>query len=90
MPQRLRTQTGVTDGAGLGGITVAALTAAGGFLDRCQLSGSWLILCLHRVVTGAPADSGQISQTGLSTLLDAISSRGIEVLPVGDVLRYYE
>lgn len=89
MPQRLRTQTGVNDGSGLGGITVSALTAAGGLLDRCQLSGSWLILCLHRVVSGVPTDSGQISVTGLQTLLDAIESRGIQVLPVGDVLRYY-
>ncbi|MFE0451591.1 polysaccharide deacetylase family protein [Streptomyces sp. NPDC058914] len=89
MPYRLRTITGVNDGTGLGGATVAVLTAAGGLLDRCASGGSWLNLCLHRVVTGTPTDAGQISLTGLQTLLDAIETRGITVLPVGDVLRYY-
>jgi len=88
MPYRLRAQTGINDGTGLGGITVASMTSTGGLLDQCA-NGGWLILCLHVITTTTPTDSTQISQTGFNTLMDAIASRGIQVLPVGDVLRYY-
>jgi hypothetical protein len=86
---RLKAITGVNDGTALGGTTVTALTAAGGPLDRCQLSGDWLILCFHKLVTGTPATSDEISQTGFNTVMDAINSRSIPVLPVTDALRYY-
>lgn len=88
-PQRLRALTGINDGSGLGGVTVSSLTAAGGPLDRCQVSGDWLILCFHKIVTGTPAANDEISQTGFNTVMDAIQSRSIPVLPVSDVLRYY-
>jgi peptidoglycan/xylan/chitin deacetylase (PgdA/CDA1 family) len=89
MPYRLRTQTGINDGTSLGGITVTSMTATGGLLDRCQLQGSWLIMAFHKIVTGTPVASTEISQTGFNAMMDAINSRGIKVLPVSDVLRYY-
>ncbi|MBL1104951.1 polysaccharide deacetylase family protein [Streptomyces sp. 5-8] len=89
MPYRLKAVTGINDGASIGGVTVASLTATGGKLDRCLNNGDWLNLCLHKIVTGSPADSTEISQTGFNTLMDAINSRGIPVVTVSEAMRYY-
>ncbi|MGW5198646.1 polysaccharide deacetylase family protein [Streptomyces spiralis] len=89
MPFRLKAVTGINDGTSLGGVTVSSLTATGGKLDRCLNNGAWLNLCLHKIVTGTPADSTEISQTGFNTLMDAISSRGIPVVTVSEAMRYY-
>jgi hypothetical protein len=86
MQYRLRAKSGVSSV----GTPVSSLTAAGGPLDRCQLDGSWYIICLHQIVTTTPADSTQLLQSDLSTLLSAINSRGIPVLPIGDVLKFYQ
>jgi hypothetical protein len=85
MLQRLRAKTGISSA----GTSVSSITAAGGLLDRCQLNGSWLNLCLHQITTGTVTDSTQISQTDFNTLMDGINSRGIPVLPVSDVMRLY-
>ncbi|MGW2932969.1 polysaccharide deacetylase family protein [Streptomyces sp. NPDC001156] len=89
MPYRLKAVTGINDGTSIGGVTVSSLTTAGGKLDRCLNNGDWLNLCLHKIVTGTPADSTEISQTGFNTLMDAISSRGIPVVTVSEAMRYY-
>lgn len=86
MPFRMRAYTGITDGSGIGGITVASMTAAGGPLDRAA-NGGWLVLCLHQIITGTPTDTTQISQAGFNQLMDGIAARGIPVRPVSDVLR---
>lgn len=88
MPYRLRAKTGVSSTGG-GGTLVSALTTAGGALDRCQLDGSWFIINLHQVITSTVTASTQISATDFSTLMTAINTRGIPVLPVGDVMRNY-
>ncbi|MEU5030162.1 polysaccharide deacetylase family protein [Streptomyces milbemycinicus] len=89
MPYRLKAVTGINDGASIGGVTVSSLTATGGKLDRCLNNGDWLNLCLHKIVSGTPADSTEISQTGFNTLMDAINSRGIPVITVSEAMRYY-
>jgi hypothetical protein len=89
MPHRLKAVTGINDGTSIGGVTVSSLTATGGKLDRCLNNGDWLNLCLHKIVSGTPADSTEISQTGFNTLMDAISSRGIPVITVSEAMRYY-
>ncbi|MET8511963.1 polysaccharide deacetylase family protein [Streptomyces sp. NPDC005077] len=89
MPHRLKAVTGINDGTSIGGVTVSSLTANGGKLDRCLNNGDWLNLCLHKIVSGSPADSTEISQTGFNTLMDAISSRGIPVITVSEAMRYY-
>ncbi|WP_367320264.1 polysaccharide deacetylase family protein [Streptomyces sp. HUAS ZL42] len=89
MPYRLKALTGINDGSGIGGTALANLTAAGGRLDRCAANGDWLILCLHRVVDGAPASSTEISKTGLNTLMKAIADRGIPVVTVAEAMAYY-
>ncbi|MCX4608724.1 polysaccharide deacetylase family protein [Streptomyces mirabilis] len=89
MPHRLKAVTGINDGTSIGGVTVSSLTATGGKLDRCLNNGDWLNLCLHKIVTGTPADSTEISQTGFNTLMDAINSRGIPVITVSEAMRFY-
>jgi len=87
MPQRLRAWTGISSATG--GTPVSTMTAAGGPLDRCVVNGDWLILCLHQLTTTTPGATTQLLQSDFNTLIDAINSRGIPVLPVGDVVRYY-
>ena len=65
------------------------MAASGGPLDRTKGAGNWLILCLHKLVTTTAADTTEITQTGFNTLMDAIAARGIPVLPINDVVRYY-
>lgn len=89
MPYRLKALTGINDGAGIGGTTLAKVTGPGGQLDRCARSGDWLILCLHKVVAGTPAASTEISQAGLGKLLDEIEKRDIKVLTVQEAMEYY-
>ncbi|MFD4529850.1 polysaccharide deacetylase family protein [Streptomyces sp. NPDC058470] len=89
MPYRLKALTGINDGSGIGGTTLANLTAAGGRLDRCANNGDWLILCLHRIVEGTPAASTEISRAGLATLMAAIAGRGIPVVTVSEAMAYY-
>jgi hypothetical protein len=85
MPQRVHALTAVSEAA----TTPATIVGAGNVLDRCKNSGSWLILCLHQIVTGSATDSTMLTQTGFGTVMDGINSRGIPVLPVADVIRYY-
>jgi hypothetical protein len=90
MPYRMRSVTGIGALAGAAAKGFPAnLTGAGGSLDRCQLDSSWLILTFHEVVTGTAATTNQCSQADFNAIMDAIAARNIEVLPVGDVLRYY-
>ncbi len=89
MPYRLKALTGVNDGSKLGGETLSELVDAGGPLDRCALGGDWLILCLHRIVEGAPAVSTELSTKGLDRLMREIDKRGIEVLTVQEAMGYY-
>ncbi|WSQ12422.1 polysaccharide deacetylase family protein [Streptomyces sp. NBC_01231] len=89
MPYRLKALTGINDGTGIGGTALSKVTGAGGKLDRCANNGDWLILCLHRIVEGAPASSTEIGKAGLTTLMQAIKDRGIPVLTVEEAMASY-
>ncbi|MFE8961722.1 polysaccharide deacetylase family protein [Streptomyces iakyrus] len=89
-PFRARSITGIGSLAGASAKGLPAnLTGAGGALDRC-LQGQWTILTFHEIVSGTAATTNQCSQTDFNAIMDAINSRGILVLPVGDVLRLYQ
>jgi peptidoglycan/xylan/chitin deacetylase (PgdA/CDA1 family) len=89
MPFRTRSITGIGSLAGASAKGLPAnLTGAGGTLDRC-LQGDWVILTFHEVVSGTAVTTNQCSATDFNSIMDAINSRGIPVLPVGDVLRLY-
>lgn len=90
MPRRMRALSSIGSVISTGDpANVTRLTGAGGMLDRCQRSGSWLILTFHQIVTTAPTDPVQCSVADFQTVMAAINSRGIPVLPVGDVIRNY-
>ncbi len=89
MPYRLKALTGVTDGQDIGGALVKQVAGKGGPLDRCALNGSWLILCLHRIVAGTPEVSTELSAEGLLRLMEEIEKRGITVLTVNEAMTYY-
>lgn len=90
IPRRMRALSSI--GSVISGsdpANVTKLTGAGGMLDRCQRSASWLILTFHQIVTTTPTDPVQCSVSDFQTVMNAINSRGIPVLPVGEVIRLY-
>jgi peptidoglycan/xylan/chitin deacetylase (PgdA/CDA1 family) len=89
MPYRLKAMTGLNDGTGVGGSALAELTSPGRKLDRCVHNSDWLILAFHEVTAGQPTSSTQISQTGFTTVLDAIAERGIPVVTVTHALAHF-
>lgn len=86
MPHRLRSLTGISSVSG-GAPNPATLTGPGGFLDRAQLSGGWLILCFHRVVTTSPTADTECHRDDFAAIMRAIAVRGMTVLPVAEVMR---
>ncbi|GGQ46289.1 hypothetical protein GCM10010166_13660 [Couchioplanes caeruleus subsp. azureus] len=86
MPHRLRSLTGISSIAP-GTANPANLTGPGGLLDRAQLSGGWLILCFHSVITTAPTNDAQIHKDDFESIMRAINSRGMPVLTVGEVMQ---
>lgn len=89
MPTLLKSITGINDGIALGGRTVVSLTAAGGDLDRIAANGGMLVGCFHKCTPTTATDSSEISIAGLATLLDACTSRGIQVATMSEVVNYY-
>jgi peptidoglycan/xylan/chitin deacetylase (PgdA/CDA1 family) len=85
MPYRVRSQSAISSA----GTPVSVITAAGHALDRCANDGSWYVITLHDVIPGTATVNTQISQSDFSTLIAAVNSRGIPVLPVGDVIGNY-
>jgi hypothetical protein len=63
------------------------ITQTGGDLDQCKATSSWLILAFHEVVATPTADT-QISTADFASIMAGIASRGIPVMPVGEVLRW--
>ncbi|OJF14221.1 polysaccharide deacetylase family protein [Couchioplanes caeruleus] len=86
MPHRLRSVTGISSIAP-GQSNPANLTGPGGLLDRAQLSGGWLILCFHRVVTTTPTNDAECHKDDFAAIMRAINSRGMPVLTVGEVMQ---
>ncbi|GAA0635372.1 hypothetical protein GCM10009535_09140 [Streptomyces thermocarboxydovorans] len=89
-PYRLKSLTGITDGKGIGGTALSRLTEEGGKLDRCAESGDWLILCLHKIVEGAPKTSTEIGTAGLTKLMQELQDRDIPVVTVEEAMAYYK
>lgn len=63
------------------------MVAADGTLDRIKAGQQWGILVFHKFVLSNPTVSTQCTVADMQAVLDGISSRGIPVLPVADVLR---
>ncbi|WML79179.1 polysaccharide deacetylase family protein [Streptomyces sp. VNUA74] len=85
---RLRAISSVSDTQS-GANKPSSMVAAGGLLDKCAGNGGWLILVFHKITSGAATVSTECSQSDFNSIMDAISSKGITVLPVSEVLRHY-
>lgn len=87
-PFRIRRISSISSYTGDGQEYLTSLiTQSGGDLDQCKATASWLILAFHEVVTTPTADT-QISITDFASIMAGINSRGITVMPVGEVLRW--
>ncbi|WP_274029456.1 polysaccharide deacetylase family protein [Streptomyces sp. MMBL 11-1] len=87
-PYRMLAQSAIS-GASVGMDLPASVTQAGGSLDVCKRQGAWLQLTFHVLTTGSEGgDAGVIKQSDFNSIIDAINSYGIPVLPVADVMRY--
>lgn len=90
MPLRMRAVSSVSAQIGSGSVAYPAnLVADGGLLDRCQQQGMWLQLTFHKITTGAATTTTECSQADFQTVMDGIAARGIKVLPIADVTRFY-
>jgi hypothetical protein len=88
MAYRMRSITGI--GSMAGGASPAhptTMLAAGGPLDRCASTGSWIQLTFHEITSGAATTTNQCSLADFNSIMDGIAARGIKVLPVSDIIR---
>ncbi|MGI5515286.1 polysaccharide deacetylase family protein [Streptomyces sp. CA-106131] len=88
MPMRMRAVSSISE-TQTGANKPANMIATGGLLDKCQLNGGWLILVFHKITTGTATVSTECSQSDFQSIMAAISSRGIPVLPISDVMRNF-
>lgn len=73
-----------------GGTTPTSLTTTTtGTIDKAKANSAWLILVFHKIVTTAPASTTECAQTDFNAIIDKLNTAGMQVLPIGDVLRYY-
>ena len=86
MPYRLRAVSSISS-TQTGANNPANMVAAGGLLDKCKNNGTWLILVFHKLTAGAATIDTECSQADFQTIMAGINSRGIPVMPVGDVMR---
>lgn len=88
-PMRMLSLSAIGDYPATGGMDdPAVLVAAGGALDVTKRLGAWLILTFHIITSGTAAEDTECSQAAFDTIMGAINSYGIPVLPVSDVMRY--
>ncbi len=87
-PFRLRAMSGISTAGG--GVAPSVLTTSTtGALDRCKANKSWLIVVFHDIVVSGVAATSQILQSDFNTIVDAINTKAIPVVPVGHVLGYF-
>ncbi|GAA1306344.1 hypothetical protein Psi02_23740 [Planotetraspora silvatica] len=86
LPFRLRALSSISSLA-TGQANPSTMLTAGGALDRCRRPGSWLILVFHRIVDHEPTATAQVTRGDFDVIMDGIAERGIEVLPVSEVIR---
>jgi hypothetical protein len=88
-PMRMLALSAIGDYPGTGGMDDPTnIVAAGGILDVTKRLGAWLILTFHVITSGTGAADTECSVGAFDTILGAINSYGIPVLPVSDVMRY--
>lgn len=88
-PMRMLALSAIGDYPGTGGMDDPTnIVAAGGILDVTRRQGAWLILTFHSITAGTGTADTECSVAAFDTIMGAISSYGIPVLPVSDVMRF--
>ena len=87
-PFRLRAMSSISSSSG-GYAPSSLTTATTGDLDKAKANGTWLILVFHKIVTGTPAATTECAQSDFNSIVDGINSRGMPVIPIGDILKLY-
>lgn len=87
-PFRLRAISGISTFAG-GYAPTQLTTASTGRIDQLAANSGWLILTFHKLVASGPASTSDCLLSDFQSICSKISSAGLSVLPVGDVLRYF-
>lgn len=89
LPYRTLALSAIGDYPGTGGMDDPTnIVAAGGVLDVTKRQGAWLVLTFHIITSGSAAEDTQCSQAAFASIMDAINSYGIPVLPVSEVMRH--
>lgn len=83
---RLRAISGISTFSG-GYSPTTLTTAVTGDIALCAAQKSWLILVFHNIVTTTPASTGECLQSDFDAILAAITTAGIPVRTIADVLR---
>lgn len=71
-----------------GGYSPANITGSGGDLDKVKANGGVLVLNFHQIVASGPTDTSMILQSDFAAIMDAIASKGLRVLTMGELMRY--
>lgn len=85
-PFRVRRISAISTASG--GYAPTNITNSGGDLDKIKAAGGVLCLNFHQITTGTPADSSVITQADFNSIIDAIASKNIPVLTMGELMRY--
>ncbi len=84
-PFKLRSVSSISSYTG--GVAPSTLTATGtGHIDLCKANASWLILCLHQIVTVTPTATSQLLQSDLAAILAKANSAQVPVMTMRAVL----
>jgi hypothetical protein len=88
-PYRLRAISSISSFSG-GTSPTSLTTATTGTIDKVRNNpGTWLILVFHKISSGAPTDTLTCSIADFTSITSKIASAGLDVRPIGDVLRYH-
>lgn len=87
-PYRIRAISSISTFAG--GTTPTSLTTTTtGTIDKAKANSAWLVLVFHKIVSGTAGSTTECAASDFNAIVDKLTSAGMPVLPIGDVLRYY-
>jgi hypothetical protein len=87
-PYRLRAISSISTFTG--GTTPTSLTTTTtGTIDKAKTNSAWLILVFHKIVSGTAGSTTECAQSDFNAIVDKLTSAGVPVATIGDVLRYY-
>lgn len=62
------------------------LAHAKAWVDKAKANGTWLVITMHDIVDGVPAEGTEWNTADFQALVDYVAASGVEVMPVGAAL----